>query len=66
MTTQKAVFHALMMTVSVIMLTHTAYSDVLKAGYGSYLTTPPKPCKPLPERIYKTADFKESMITGQW
>ncbi len=66
MTTHKAVFHALMMTVSVITLKQTACGDVVKAGYGSYLTTPPKPCKPLPETIYKTADLKGPMITGQW
>jgi endoglucanase Acf2 len=39
---------------------------VVKVGAGGYLTAPPKPCKPLPEQIYKTADFKGAMLTGQW
>ncbi|MGD0090547.1 MAG: glycosyl hydrolase [Planctomycetota bacterium] len=39
---------------------------VVKAGAGGYLTAPPKSCKPLPETIYKTADLKGPMLTGQW
>lgn len=47
-------------------LTHAAHAEVVKAGAGSYLTTPPKPCRPLPETIYKTADLRGAMLTGQW
>ena len=39
---------------------------VVKTGAGGYLTTLPKPCKPLPEEIYRTADVKGPMLTGQW
>jgi endoglucanase Acf2 len=41
-------------------------APVVQAGAGGYLTTRPKPCKPLPETIYKTADFQGPMLTGQW
>jgi endoglucanase Acf2 len=47
-------------------LAHLAPAEVAKIGTGGYLTTPPKPCKPLPETIYKTADLKGAMVTGQW
>jgi endoglucanase Acf2 len=47
-------------------LTHAAHADAVKAGAGGYLTTLPKPCKPLPETISKTADLKGAMLTGQW
>ncbi len=47
-------------------LTHAAHAEVVKAGVGGYLTTPPKPCKPLPGTIFRTADLKGPMITGQW
>ncbi len=36
------------------------------AGAGSYSTSPPSGCKPLPERIYKTADVTGPTLTGQW
>ena len=39
---------------------------VVKSGAGGYLTTRPKPCKPLPEAIYRTADLTGPMLTGQW
>ena len=39
---------------------------VVPVGAGGYLTTLPKPCKPLPEEIYRTADLKGPMLTGQW
>jgi endoglucanase Acf2 len=42
------------------------HAEVVQAGAGSFLTTAPKPCKPLPDTIYKTADVKGAMITGQW
>jgi endoglucanase Acf2 len=43
-----------------------AASGVVKAGAGGYLTAPPKPCKPLPEKIYRTEEVKGPMVTGQW
>lgn len=43
-----------------------ANSAVIPVGPGGYLTTPPRPCKPLPERIYRTAEMGGPMITGQW
>ncbi|MCX8155124.1 MAG: glycosyl hydrolase [Verrucomicrobiae bacterium] len=39
---------------------------VVTVGPGGYLTTLPRPCKPLPERIYRTADVRGPMLTGQW
>lgn len=41
-------------------------ADVVKAGGGSYRTTRPEPCQPLPERIYRTTDVTGPMVTGQW
>ena len=38
----------------------------MKVGAGGYLTVPPKPCKPLPETIYKTPGLKGATVTGQW
>jgi endoglucanase Acf2 len=49
-----------------LLATHEAKGDIVQAGAGAYLTTPPKPCQPLPETIYKTADLKGAMLTGQW
>lgn len=43
-----------------------AQSDVVPAGAGSYLTAPPRPCKPLPEAIYRTPDLKGPVPTSQW
>ena len=40
--------------------------DVVRAGAGGYLRTRPKPCKPLPEVVHKTENFKRPVITGQW
>ena len=39
---------------------------VVRVGAGSYLTTVPKPCKPLPDTIYKTSDLQGPMVTNQW
>lgn len=39
---------------------------VVPVGAGGYLTTLPKPCKPLPAEIYRTADLTGPMLTGQW
>ena len=36
------------------------------AGAGGYSTVLPDHCKPLPEKIYKTADVKGPTLTGQW
>lgn len=45
----------------------TAGADgVVKVGPGGYLTAPPKACKPLNDRIYKTSDLTGPMLTGQW
>lgn len=35
-------------------------------GSGSYSLTLPKSCKPLPEKIYKTAAVSGPTVTGQW
>ncbi|MHC4744150.1 MAG: hypothetical protein ACYS8Z_19710, partial [Planctomycetota bacterium] len=39
-------------------------ADVVKLGPGGYLTTAPSPCKPLPEKIYKTGDLKGPILTS--
>ena len=41
-------------------------ADIVAAGAGSYSTALPEGCKPLPEKIYKTADVKGPTVTGQW
>lgn len=41
-------------------------AGVIQAGAGGYLTEAPKPCKALPETIYKTGDLRGAMLTGQW
>jgi len=41
-------------------------SAVIKVGEGGYLSSAPRPCKALPERIYRTEDLRGPMITGQW
>ncbi len=41
-------------------------STVVKAGAGSFTTALPEYCKPLPDKIYKTADVKGPTVTGQW
>ncbi|NQU22245.1 MAG: glycoside hydrolase family 81 [Candidatus Nealsonbacteria bacterium] len=41
-------------------------SDVVPLGAGGYLRTRPQPCKPLPEVVHKTDNFKQPVITGQW
>ncbi|MCX7049896.1 MAG: glycosyl hydrolase [Candidatus Sumerlaeota bacterium] len=43
-----------------------AADAVVKVGAGGYLTAPPKPCKALPDVIYRTEDVKGPMLTGQW
>lgn len=51
-----------------IILTATSINaqEIVTAGAGSYLTTLPKPCKALPETMYRTSDLKGPMLTGQW
>lgn len=39
---------------------------VVSVGPGGYLTERPKPCKPLPERIYRTARLTGPVPTHQW
>jgi len=41
-------------------------AQVVAVGAGSYSTLVPPPCKPLPERIFKTAGLKGPTVTGQW
>lgn len=43
-----------------------AQDGVVKVGKGGYLTGRPGPCKPLPDRPYKTGNLKKPMLTGQW
>lgn len=43
-----------------------AAEEVVSVGSGGYLTTRPKPCKALPETIYRTRDLTGPMLTGQW
>ena len=41
-------------------------TSIVPLGAGSYSTAVPAPCKPLPEKIFKTADVKGPTVTGQW
>lgn len=43
-----------------------ATAEIVPYGAGSYTTALPDGCKPLPEKIYKTADVKGPTLTGQW
>ncbi len=43
-----------------------ATGEIVAAGAGSYSTVLPADCKPLPEKIFKTADVKGPTVTGQW
>jgi endoglucanase Acf2 len=55
-----------LVVVVVVALSSAAHADVVKVGAGAYLTTRPKPCKSLPDEIYKTADLEGATPTGQW
>jgi len=39
---------------------------VVRIGAGGYLTAAPKPCKPLPDMIYRTRNYAGPVLTGQW
>ena len=43
-----------------------ARAELVQVGAGSYATTVPKGCKPLQEKIHRTADVTGPMITNQW
>ena len=43
-----------------------AGENVVQAGAGGYRLGRPEPCKPLPEMVHKTKNFKKPVITGQW
>ena len=51
---------------SLLSITAPSEAQIVKAGAGSYRTTPPKACKPLPMEISKTADVDGRVITNQW
>ena len=40
--------------------------EIIAEGAGSYSTVLPDGCKPLPKKIYKTAEVKGPTVTGQW
>ncbi len=48
------------------LMTLMATGEIIATGAGSYSTVLPDGCKPLPEKIYKTADVKGPTVTGQW
>jgi len=43
-----------------------AAEDVVRVGAGGYLLQRPKPCKPLPDVLYKTGNVTGPMVTNQW
>jgi len=43
-----------------------ARSGIVQVGAGSYSTTLPDGCNPLPEKIYRTQAAKGPTVTGQW
>ena len=49
-----------------VLATATAAESVVEVGAGGYLTTAPKPCKPLPREIFRTAEVTGPMVTNQW
>jgi endoglucanase Acf2 len=44
----------------------TTRADLVQAGAGSFTTTTPADFKPLPEKIFRTADVSGPMVTSQW
>ncbi|MGB0597300.1 MAG: glycosyl hydrolase [Rubripirellula sp.] len=38
----------------------------MKVGSGSYRSTPPNGCAPLPAKIYRTKDLAGPVVTNQW
>jgi endoglucanase Acf2 len=65
-TLSRTLFTLRLLVAGAMALGPAAQAEVVKAGAGGYLTTLPKPCKPLPDTIYKTADVKGAVLTGQW
>ncbi|MHC4882782.1 MAG: hypothetical protein ACYTCV_09325, partial [Planctomycetota bacterium] len=59
-------FVSCLLMVWTFLLPAEIHAMIEKAGAGSYLATIPKPCKPLPETIYRTADITGPMLTSQW
>ena len=59
-------FIPLLSTTSVLPAAGDTPAGIVALGTGSYSTVVPAPCKPLPEKIYKTPDVKGSTVTGQW
>jgi endoglucanase Acf2 len=57
---------ALLLSSATLGLAADAADGVVRVGPGGYLTEPPKHCKPLNDRIYKTADVSGPTLTGQW
>jgi endoglucanase Acf2 len=55
-------------TVAILSCTtpETSTGEIIATGAGSYTTALPEGLKPLPERIFKTADVKGPTVTGQW
>ena len=47
-------------------LAAVASGEIVAIGAGSYSTELPAGCKPLPEKIFKTAEVKGPTVTGQW
>lgn len=43
-----------------------AMGEIVTVGPGSYTSARPAPCKPLPEKIHRTENFKGAPITNQW
>ncbi|MDG2221700.1 MAG: glycosyl hydrolase [Rubripirellula sp.] len=56
-----SVFFALSLSVAV-----HAGEPPMKVGSGSYRSTAPKSCAPLPTKIYKTKDLAGPVVTNQW
>ena len=59
-------FVSCLLMVWTFLLPAEIHAMIEKEGAGSYLATIPKPCKPLPETIYRTADITGPMLTSQW
>jgi endoglucanase Acf2 len=57
---------SLLASLAMIIACRAEQPSVVSAGAGSYSTELPDDCKPLPEKIYKTAEVTGPTVTGQW
>jgi endoglucanase Acf2 len=55
-----------LLSVTLFSVTAIGAEPVVTAGAGSYRTSAPPPCKPLPQEMFRTTEVTGPMITNQW